>query len=212
MSWRSHSCCCSFRIVPLLSCYCLQAFMFLTYFKHLVSFRALAVFVRLWDGQTDPLLLFIVFTLNFQDPFSLGREQRGWKDLSASLLGSALWEVLFDGGFAHVWQLERRAGCVNMQVEQHRHRKHLWMTTVLQYLMEGGLCGTIRREKTCAVSGKGDLILHKYTRGDNWADKWLVLHKEDERTKWSAMSVGGEQCCSVKAASPGALCPLHPQR
>lgn len=53
-------------------------------------------------GWTDwPSLLVYVFTLTFQDHFCLGREQRGCKELSAYLLGSVLWEVLFDGGLVH---------------------------------------------------------------------------------------------------------------
>lgn len=130
----------------------------------------------------------LCFHFNLSRPFLLGKGVKRWKDLSAYLLGSVLW-VLFDGGFAHVWQFERRAGCINIQVEKCRHERHLWMTTVLQFWMEGGFCGTIRCEKTCDVSGKGDLVLHKWTRGDNWAEKCLVLHKEDEVTKCSAMSV-----------------------
>lgn len=157
------------------------------------------------------LTSYLRFHFNLSRSFLLGKRAKRVQRSLCLFAGQCSVRSFVWWRFSSFWQFERRAGCVNMQVEQCRHQKYLWMTTVLQYWMEGGFCGTIRSEKTCAVSGKGDLILHKWTEGDNWADKCLVLHKEDERTKCSTMSgeecEGGEQCCNVKAASPGAPCP-----
>lgn len=100
MSWRIHSCCCSCRIFPLLSCYSLQAFMLLTYFKHLLTFRALAMFVKLWDRQTDPHFLFM-FSLYPFKIFSAWEESKEGEKISLPIFLAVscgkfcLMEVLF---------------------------------------------------------------------------------------------------------------------
>ena len=79
------------------------------------------------------------------------------------------------GDFVCFCQFDRRDGCLNVQVKPCLHKKHLWMSAVSQYWMEGEFCGTVTRDKTYALSGKGNLILHKWSREGKWAGKCPVL-------------------------------------
>lgn len=90
ISWRICSWWCSCRTVLLPSRCCSQAFMLLTYFKHLLNFRALAVFVKLQDGQTDSHFSFMFSLWPFKIFSAWEESKEGEKTLLHILLGSVL--------------------------------------------------------------------------------------------------------------------------